>query len=112
MLVDPEKMLMRAQKDGLKFQRMGDAMNVEGPKSKLANWKDTLKQHKPALLTLLPDESQHRRPNVVFKGETYDLFGYDRLATVPTKPPHRSRRKTEMPSQPIAPPLECETQGA
>ena len=39
MLVDPEKMLMRAQKDGLKFQRMGDAMNVEGPKSKLANWK-------------------------------------------------------------------------
>lgn len=112
MLVDPEKLLMRAQNDGLSFSRLGNSLNVHGPKSKLANWKDTLKQHKPALLALLPDESQPHRPHVVLKGENYDLFGFDRLGIAPTKPPHPRRRKTDKPSLPIAPPQECETQGA
>ena len=87
MLIEADKLLMRARNDGLTLQRAGAVLNVRGPKSKLANWAEVLKQHKPALLDLLPDETQTGvpLPGPFMRPDNFDLF-YDLLGLEPPPP--------------------------
>ena len=112
MLVEPEKLLMRAKKDGLTVLRTGSLLNISGPKSKLADWADIIKQYKPALLELLPDEGQAKPGRVVCHGENLDLFGYDMLGNAPAKPAHPRRSKADRASNPMPLPTEGENQPA
>lgn len=93
MLTDPEKLLLMARKAGLTLFRRGGLVIVTGKGAVPSIWLETIKQHKPDLLPLLPNAPPNlgNRPPThreTAPGEIYDLFG-----PVPIQPPRPRKAK-------------------
>jgi hypothetical protein len=101
MLIEPEKLLMRAKKAGFVFRRMGELLEVRYPAGAGKEWLETIKRNKPALISLLQDEEapQGQRPptlQAVGRGANYDLFGY---AEHPAPPKPKAVKAKKMVSE-------------